>query len=132
MVRDHFKQWVATIEQEEQCPISDPKQIRIPGSQRYRYCIQVTQEALESALADDREIMGFVYIILADWKEYSPYENGERFKEEEEAIEGCTLEHVGWINVPFDSLMPVVWCYLRSYCAWEIEYCRPPDMSCYQ
>ncbi|KAJ5177080.1 uncharacterized protein N7482_002957 [Penicillium canariense] len=131
VVRDHFKQWAATMEQEEQGPISDPNHIRITGSQRYRYCIQVTQEALGSALADDREKMGFVYIIQADWKKYSPYENGERFKEEEEAIEGCTLEDVGWMKVPFASLMPVIWRYLRPDCAWEIEYRRPPEMSSY-
>lgn len=131
VVRNHFKQWAATMEQEEQGPISDPKKIRIPGSQRYRYCIQVTQQALESVLADDRKKMGYVHIILADWEEYSPYENGERFEEEEEAIEGCTLEDVGWIKVPFNSLMPVIWGYLRSDCAWEIEYRRPPEISCY-
>jgi hypothetical protein len=133
MVRDHFKQWAATMEEEEQGPISRPKHLRIPGSQRYRYCIQVTQEALESALADDceKKEMGVVYIIQAKWQEYSPYADGERHEEEEEAIEGCTLEDVGWIKVPFESLMPVVWGYLRSDCAWEIEYHRPPDMSCY-
>ena len=43
VIRDHFKPWAATMEQEEQGPFSDPKQIRSPGSQRYRYCIQVTQ-----------------------------------------------------------------------------------------
>ena len=62
--------------------------------------------------------MGFVYIIQADWEEYSPYEKGERFEDEEEAIEGCTLEDVGCIKVPFESLMPVICCYLRPDCAW--------------
>ena len=112
---------------------SPPPKIRIPGSQRYRYCIQVTQEALESCLADNPEKMRFVRMILADWEEYSPYEDGVRIEEEEEedAIEGCTLEDACWIKVPIISLMPATWCYLRSDCAWEIEYRRPPETSCF-
>ena len=129
VVRDHFKQWAATAEQEEQGPEFDPEQIKIPGSQRYRYCIQITQEMLESVLADGNEKMPVVRIIRGDWKEYSPYEDGFRFEDEGEAIEGCTLEDVGWINVPFEDVMLVTWCYLRDY--WYIEYRRPPAISCY-
>lgn len=131
VVRDHFKQWAATMEEEEQGLVSRPKHLRIPRSQRYRYCIQVTQEALESVFADDSVKMGFMHIILANWEEYSPYEDGERFEEEEEAIEGCTLEDVGWIKVPFRTLMTSVWNYLRPQWAWEVEYRRPPELSCY-
>jgi hypothetical protein len=57
IVRDHFKQWAATAEQEERSPEYDPERLKISGSgsQRYRYCIQVTQEMLESILADKNE-----------------------------------------------------------------------------
>ncbi|KAJ5949944.1 hypothetical protein N7454_001528 [Penicillium verhagenii] len=53
VTRDHFKQWVATAEQEERSPEFDTERIRIDGYgvQRYRYCIQVTQEILESVIA---------------------------------------------------------------------------------
>jgi hypothetical protein len=39
--------------------------------------------------------------------EYDPYEEGERLEEEQEATEGCTLEDVRWIQVPFDGVMVI-------------------------
>ncbi|KAL4892329.1 hypothetical protein BDV59DRAFT_180489 [Aspergillus ambiguus] len=47
VIRDHFKQWAATMERQEQGPSLESQQPRYPGSQRYRYCIQVTQEILD-------------------------------------------------------------------------------------
>lgn len=129
VIRDYFKQWAATAEQEEQGPEFDPDRIRALESQRYRYCIQVTQEMLESALADERENMAIVRIIRGDWEEYSPYEDGFRIDDEGEAIEGCTLNDVGWINVPLEGLMVDTYCYLRG--EWQTEYRRPPEISCY-
>lgn len=60
---------------------------------------------LESFLADRRESMAVVHIIRLDWEEYSPYEDGFRIDDEGKPIEGCTLNDVGWINVPFVSVM---------------------------
>lgn len=74
---------------------------------------------------------GLCALFLGDWKEYEPFEEGERFEEEQEAIEGCTLEDVGWIKVPFQGVMVIPWCYLRSDSAWEIEYRRPPEIACF-
>ena len=46
-VREHFKQWAATAPQKEQGTS--------PGlSQRYRYCVQVDADALESVVYDVR------------------------------------------------------------------------------
>lgn len=68
VVRDHFKRWAATAAQQEQGTG--------PGfSERYLYCIQVTQDVLDSVLADDS---GFVRLVRGNWKEYDPYEEGER------------------------------------------------------
>ncbi|KAJ5947139.1 hypothetical protein N7466_000154 [Penicillium verhagenii] len=131
VIRDHFKQWVVTAEQEERSPEFDPERIKIDvyGAQRYRYCIQVTQEMLESVIADEGEAMAIVRIIRGDWEEYSPYKDDFRFEEEREAIEGCTLEDVGWINVPFDGVMTICWGDLRG--DWDGEYRRPPSISCH-
>ncbi|KAJ5457225.1 hypothetical protein N7530_012499 [Penicillium desertorum] len=53
VVRNHFKRWAATAAQQEQ-GIG-------PGmSERYLYCIQVTQDVLDSVLADEE---GFVRLI---------------------------------------------------------------------
>ena len=82
---------------------------------------------LDSVLADDD---GFVRLVRGDWKEYDPYEEGERVEEEHEALEGCTLENVGWMQVPFNGVMVVPWYYLRGY-GWEREYRRPPTVACF-
>lgn len=129
VIRDHFKRWASTAEQEEQGTELDPNRVRIQESQRYRYCIQITQEMLESVFADERESMAVVRIIRLDWEEYSPYEDGFRFDDEGEPIEGCTLDDVGWINVPFKSVMVQTYSYLRG--EWETEYRRPPHISCH-
>lgn len=120
VVRDHFKRWAATAAQQEQGTG--------PGmSERYLYCIQVTQDMLDSVLAGEE---GFVRLVRGDWEEYDPYEEGERLEEEHEAIEGCTLEDVGWMQVPFNGVMVIPWYFLRG-CAWETEYRRPPTIACF-
>ncbi|KAJ5863817.1 uncharacterized protein N7529_005733 [Penicillium soppii] len=66
VVREHFKRWAATAAQQEQG--TGPAM-----SERYLYCIQVTQDVLDSVLADEE---GFVRLIKGYWKEYDPYEGG--------------------------------------------------------
>ncbi|CAI7579508.1 unnamed protein product [Penicillium bialowiezense] len=119
VVRDHFQRWKATAAQQEQGTG--------PGlSERYLHCVQVTRDALDSVLAGDD---GFVRLVRGNWKEYDPYEEGERVEEEHEALEGCTLENVGWMQVPFDAVMVVPWVYLRNE-GWHREYRRPPTIAC--
>jgi hypothetical protein len=72
---------------------------------------------------------GFVRLIRGSWKEYDPYDEGERLEEEHEVIERCTLEDVGWMQVQFDGVMVVPWYYLRDN-AWKSEYRRPPAIAC--
>lgn len=80
--------------------------------QRYSYCLQITQDTLDSVLAgEDR---GFIRLIRRNWEEYDPYYDREMIKDEEQAIEGCTLEDVGWMKVPFDCVMVAPWYYLRD------------------
>lgn len=71
--------------------------------------------------------MGFTRPIRRDWEVYDPYVHGERIEEEHEAIEGCTLEDVGWIKCPFDRVMIVPWYYLRG-AGWETEYVVRPRL----
>ncbi|KAJ5114043.1 hypothetical protein N7456_002577 [Penicillium angulare] len=129
VIRDHFKQWVSTAILVEQGPEIDTIPLRAIRSQRYRYCIQITQEMVDSVLGGKSESMPIVRIIRRDWEEYSPYQDGFRLEDVEEPIEGCTLEDVGWMNVPFESVMFQTYSYLRG--EWETEYRRPPWISCY-
>ncbi|GIK05791.1 hypothetical protein Aspvir_009904 [Aspergillus viridinutans] len=123
VIRQHFRQWVATAVQEA----PDATSPRLQLSQRYNFCLQITQDVLDSVLTDEEE-GGFVRLIRRDWKEYDPFYEGERLEDEEEAIEGCTLEDVGWMKVPFDGVMVVPWYYLRG-AGWEHEYRRPPEIA---
>ncbi|KAJ5881563.1 uncharacterized protein N7529_000235 [Penicillium soppii] len=79
MVRDYFKRWAATAAQQEE-GIGPGR----PGN-------------VETIL------VLFVRLIRGDWKEYDPYEEGERFDGQHEAIEGYTMEDVGWMQVSFDA-----------------------------
>ncbi|CAG8365100.1 unnamed protein product [Penicillium salamii] len=81
-------------------------------SERYLCCIQVTRDVLDSVLAGD----GFVRLVRGDWKEGDDEGEGVEY----EALEGCTLENVGWMQVPFNGVMVVPWYYLRCY-GWERE-----------
>ncbi|KFZ18150.1 hypothetical protein V501_01344 [Pseudogymnoascus sp. VKM F-4519 (FW-2642)] len=83
-VRKHFKQWAATApEQEQGVGIG-------PGlSQRYRYCIQVDDYALESIMEDEND--GYVNLIKMEW---DPQSQGDRGPVED-PIEDCTLQDIG-------------------------------------
>ena len=129
VVREHFKQWAATAPQQEQGTG--------PGlSQRYRYCVQVDADALESVVDDGSEtpeidIMtdGFVNLIWKDWAPELLRPNPRFSEPEEEPIEGCTLHDVGWMMVAWQSLMVDRYYYLREYDDWNREYRRPPEVA---
>jgi hypothetical protein len=123
VVREHFKKWATTAPQEEQGTG--------PGkSQRYRYCIQVDAEVLESIVHDakappapDPDSEGYVNLIWKDWEPYGP---GSR--ESEEPIEGCTEHDVGWIMVVYSDVVGMYY-HLRDPDAWDHEYRRPPIVT---
>ncbi|KAF4160012.1 hypothetical protein CNMCM6936_004141 [Aspergillus lentulus] len=135
-IRNHFKQWAETAVEAEQ-----GVGVRQRASQRYRYCIQVDEEALDSVVRKSPvpwgEIpgnnVGYVNLISKEWEPYDPVEyedEDERLEEPpEEPIEGCTLHDVGWMKVLYDSVMVSKYNYLRESLAWEYEYRRPPQVS---
>jgi hypothetical protein len=55
--------------------------------------------------------MGYVH-FRAYWEVYEACEEWERLELEHEAVEGCTLEDVGWMMVPIEDVR-FHWCYLR-------------------
>lgn len=118
VVREHFKQWTATApEQEQGVGIG-------PGlSQRYRYCIQVDDAALESIIEDEND--GYVNLIQKDW---NPHRQGAR-EPEEDPIEDCMLHDIGWMMVAFQDVMVDMYYQLRGYNNWYTEYQRPPKVT---
>ncbi|KAJ5766906.1 uncharacterized protein N7511_004522 [Penicillium nucicola] len=121
-VRRHFQQWVENAVPDEHGTS------RILKSHRNQYCLQITQDVLDSVLTPKKN-GGVVRLIREVWKEYDPYDGGERLEDEFEEIEGCTLEDVGWIKVPFYDVMFLCWEELAGEC-WEYEYRRPPEIAC--
>ena len=125
IVREHFKQWASTAPQQEQG--TGPAL-----SQRYRYCVQVDDEALESVIHDspappepDTISDGLVNLIWKDWEPYRP----DPREEVEEPIEGCTLNNVGWMRVAYPDVMVGMYYYLRDYNDFYREYRRPPEVA---
>jgi len=117
VVREHFKQWAATAPQQEQG--TGPAL-----SQRYRYCVQVDAEALESVIHDTISD-GFVNLIWKDWEPDKP----DHREEIEEPVEGCTQHKVGWLNVAYQDVMVGMYYYLRGWNDWYAEYRRPPEVA---
>jgi hypothetical protein len=125
VVREHFKQWAATAPQQEQG--TGPAL-----SQRYRYCVHVDAEALESVIHDapsppqpDAISDGFVNLIWRDWEPSRP----DPREEVEEPIEGCTQHTVGWMRVAYQDVMVDMYHLLRDWNDWYSEYCRPPQVA---
>lgn len=112
-------------------------------SARYKLCIMVDDEALQSVLdipSDD--VMGWSHashVILIDGK-WEPY-----FLSEEdlkgylspppennfEPVHGCTLEDVGWMKVHYHQAQIMASGYMRDDGGWEREYRRPPEIGFY-
>lgn len=117
-VREHFKQWAATAPEEEQGEGIGPGL-----SQRYRYCIQVDDYALESIMEDEND--GYVNLIKREW---DPQSQGDRGPVED-PIEDCTLHDVGWMMVDYRDVMVGFHYQLRGYNNWYQEYRRPPKVA---
>ncbi|OGM50928.1 hypothetical protein ABOM_000718 [Aspergillus bombycis] len=109
LVREHFQEWAATAPQVEQ-PVGYSC---LPESGRYKFFIMVDQESLESVLnapdPDDWNDDGFVRLVDGFWEpeELDKDElaelgvSSQLELEQEEPLEGCTLEDVGWMKVVY-------------------------------
>lgn len=128
-VREHFRQWAVRAPQEEQGTG--------PGlSQRYRYCIQVDEEALQSVLDGPgpsplhRPSDGYVNLIWKDWTPREPEAEEDEEEDDNDSIEGCTEHDVGWMMVGYQNVMLNFYYQLRGMGTdnWEQEYRRPPEV----
>jgi hypothetical protein len=129
-LRENFNEWAMTAVIEEQG--IDPSSLFYLKNGRYRFFIMVDQEALDSILSTPEDDIhgGFVRLVNAEWKpdELDEEELAERGgpSPEEEPLEGCTEEDVGWMKVRWrDSQMPG-YLQLDDSLGWDMYYSRPP------
>ncbi|KAL3456231.1 hypothetical protein BJX64DRAFT_271062 [Aspergillus heterothallicus] len=129
-IRSHFQAWTESAVEEEQGAGAQPR-----NAQRYRFCLQVDEAALQSVLQGPGpgrtrayDFAGFVRLINKEWEPYDPivYRCGKYVAEEpQEPLEGCRLQDVGWMKVSYINIVPLFQ-YLRWLHVWDLEYRRPP------
>ncbi|OJZ91506.1 hypothetical protein ASPFODRAFT_38617 [Aspergillus luchuensis CBS 106.47] len=129
-LRDKFNEWAVTAVKKEQG--IDPSHLWHLKNGRYRFFIMVDQEALDSILSTpDNDIHGgFVRLVNAEWKaeELDEEELAERGGPgpEEEPLEGCTEEDVGWMKVCWGESQTPGYVILDDSLRWDRYYSRPP------
>lgn len=125
-VRERFKIWAATAPEAEQST-------NAAQSQRYRYCIHVDAEALESVVHHARASPepdaggpGFVNLVSRYWEP----DTADLMEKGAEPVEGSELQDVGWMKVDYQFLMVDFYVLLRDWDDWFREYRRPPKIAC--
>lgn len=141
IVRDYFNQWARTAcETEQGMPFDCASQ---GMSARYRLCIMVDEEALQSVLnippedVDGYNPNAFVILIEGQWKpgylteeELEGYQNLPA-ENDFEPVGGCTLEEVGWMKVCYERAQIGPSAYITGEGQWGDLYVRPPEMTFY-
>lgn len=130
VVRTHFAAWCddGAVVQEQGDGVTAGL------SQRYRYCIWVDDEALESFRLNDEESNNdadeddiFVNLV---WKDWEPSRPDPREPPVEPPLEGSRRPDVGWMRVAVNSIPVVMYELLRDQNSWYGEYRRPPEIIC--
>jgi hypothetical protein len=137
IVRDYFNQWARTACETEQ-GVSFHRASRAMSA-RYKLCLMVDEEALLSVLngpdVDGYNATGFVRLINGRWEpEFLTEEENEAYggltpENNFEPVMGCTLEHVGWMNICYDRAQIGPCAHIRCEGTWWNLYIRPPKMA---
>ncbi|KAJ5139228.1 uncharacterized protein N7515_004076 [Penicillium bovifimosum] len=139
-IRDAFKEWArVACETEHGVPY---KRAELAYSARYRLCIMVDEEALQSVLdipTEDLEqynTTGFVILINGRWSpEWDPEElaaelaAGGGLDDGHEPVYGCTLGEVGWMKVRYGQAQTGASSLMTPDGSWDLEYRRPPAIG---
>ncbi|KAJ5247673.1 hypothetical protein N7468_002656 [Penicillium chermesinum] len=135
-IRDAFKEWArVACEIEQGVPY---KRAEWAYSGRYRLCIMVDEEALQSVLdipIEDLEAYnttGFVILINGRWSpEWDPegMAEGEGPDDGYEPAYGCTLNEVGWMKVRYEEAQTAASSRMTGDWDWSLEYRRPPAIG---
>ncbi|KAL4971275.1 hypothetical protein BDW66DRAFT_155821 [Aspergillus desertorum] len=149
VVPEHFRGWAATAPKREQGTSYIQPSVGLISSQRYRYCLQVGREELESVLRPPEQPISSLYFSFVrlvdtyweptvdpalDWEEEhqrlkAESEGYEWIYETDDPIEGCRDWDVGWMSIQFDGAMVGPYADLRHDDQWEIAYSRPPRVT---
>ncbi|RAH72533.1 uncharacterized protein BO66DRAFT_317093, partial [Aspergillus aculeatinus CBS 121060] len=127
-LREHFEKWAAAAAREEHGMTLENARIRTTS--RYRFFIQVHQEALESVLSapdptDPESSLnktGFVRLVNSEW---DPEEQNSADDTDYPPMEGCTLPNVGWMNLLYDDAELNAFYELNNF-HWDDYYKHPP------
>ena len=143
-VRKKFREWVEvqvmalkikrSSVAESESPM-DPEQVdlNIVWNQRFRFCVFVDQEVLESVIRDDAVIDGtedlmsggFVDLIDKDWNEDAAKVEDDGEKED---VGGYKTYEVGWMRTAIDTFIPRTYFLLGDGPFHEI-YERPTAIT---
>ncbi|GES62939.1 hypothetical protein ATEIFO6365_0014005500 [Aspergillus terreus] len=144
-IREHFQKWAVTAIQGDG---GSPDLIRYCNIRvaRYRYCLFVDQESLQSVLQapidDCLNKYAYVNMLKGWWKpesidDYLPYELEDLDRPEDilddgyDPVEGCTLKDVGWMKVALCDAGLQGYESMGDDFEWERVYERPPEICYY-
>ena len=138
-IRAHFRQWAENAFRDEQQRDGDSggEKVRMGSSPRYQFCIMVDDAALHSVVHDapappapDATKKGWVKLVSKAWVpiEEDPRARGQPDLNIYEPIEGITERDVGWMKVPYRSVMTEYYSGNEGLNGWRTEYCRPPKV----
>ncbi|KAJ5248576.1 hypothetical protein N7468_000027 [Penicillium chermesinum] len=135
-LREHFNTWALEAMQREQNITVARAHKYYPYSGRYRFFIMVDQAALQSVLnAPDKKLRkkAFVRLVNTEWEPQVLDEDEIEALggplDEFEPLEGCTLEDVGWMLMPFNQAGLTAFHHVRDTVDFDFYYCRPPEMQ---
>lgn len=140
-IRRHFRDWAENAVQSEQPVGADGTPAGMGRSPRYRYCVQVDAEALESAVHDappppdfDKHRQGWVKVIDKKWvprSEDTIFAGRPPEPNTYEAIDGVTEHDVGWVKCPATSVMTEYYMLFYDLNGYAVSYRRPPAVLGY-
>ncbi|KAF2432536.1 hypothetical protein EJ08DRAFT_647982 [Tothia fuscella] len=124
VVRQHFTNWMKSAPQEEQNTTRGL-------SQRYRFCVQVDQDALDSVVENDSDSNlkdGWVKLVWADYTDHLR-ELEIKYPVKPRLIPPDPLEIHPWMMVTYQYLLPGMYILLRDWSDWDREYRAPPQVA---
>lgn len=137
VVREYFKQWrIIASQQEQGIPF---QRTEWAESGRYKFCLMVNEEALQSVLnappLDRSNETGFVILINGSWvpevldeEELAAYDSPPP-DDDYDPLEGCTLRDVGWMKVRYTRAEMNGSAYMCDNDDWQVQYRRPPEIG---
>lgn len=146
-IREHFQQWATTAIQEEQGVSPDMLSLAYVEAARYRFCLFVGEESLQSVLQAPLEDCfnknAFVNMLNGWWKEESLDDHDPEYLEDDELesvrrelngydpIEGYTVKDVGWMKVAFCAAGLEGFSQMGEHGEWDRYYVRPSEICNY-